>query len=179
MSDYAIVNLLELDDTVEGRVPGLEGRFSRKHTGSTDLADEDGGKLVWKVDWPMRWAYERVDFEPAGLDHMTPGSSYTVGRELVSSVFDWRPPARVTYAFVGFAGVQNFPTVGLIVLLAVLISPHFHGRTDNGFLIPTEIVLVLIAIPSILSNTYAGIDNVEPAVRDAAEWGLELLPEHA
>ncbi len=77
------------------------------YTGSTDLADEDGGKLVWKVDWPMRWAYERVDFEPAGLDHMTPGSSYTVGRELVSSIFDWRPPARVTYAFVGFAGVQK------------------------------------------------------------------------
>ena len=77
------------------------------YTGATDLATEDGGKLVWKVDWPMRWAYEGVDFEPAGLDHMTPGSSYTVGQELVSSIFDWRPPARVTYAFVGFAGVQK------------------------------------------------------------------------
>jgi quercetin dioxygenase-like cupin family protein len=37
VSDYAIVNLLELDDTVEGRVPGLEGRFSRKALGSRDL----------------------------------------------------------------------------------------------------------------------------------------------
>jgi mannose-6-phosphate isomerase-like protein (cupin superfamily) len=35
--DYAIVNLLEIDDAVEGRVPGLEGRFSRKHIGSRDL----------------------------------------------------------------------------------------------------------------------------------------------
>jgi quercetin dioxygenase-like cupin family protein len=35
--DYAIVNLLELDDVVEGRVDGLEGRFSRKLLGSTDL----------------------------------------------------------------------------------------------------------------------------------------------
>ena len=77
------------------------------YEGVTNLATEDGGKLVWKVDWPMRWAYEKVDFEPAGLDHMTPGSSYTVGRELVSSVFGWRAPERVTYAFVGFAGVQK------------------------------------------------------------------------
>jgi lysyl-tRNA synthetase class 1 len=38
---------------------------------------------------------------------MTPGSSYTVGQELVGSIFDWRAPARVTYAFVGFAGVQK------------------------------------------------------------------------
>jgi len=37
MSDYAIVNLLEIDDSVDGRVPGMEGRFSRKHIGSRDL----------------------------------------------------------------------------------------------------------------------------------------------
>jgi lysyl-tRNA synthetase class 1 len=76
-------------------------------TGSTNVATQDGGKLVWKVDWPMRWAWEKVNFEPAGLDHMTPGSSYTVGQELVSSIFNWRAPSRVTYAFVGIAGVQK------------------------------------------------------------------------
>jgi lysyl-tRNA synthetase class 1 len=75
--------------------------------GTTDLSTDTDGKLVWKVDWPMRWAYESVNFEPAGRDHMTPGSSYTVGTEIVSSVFDWRPPARVIYAFVGFAGMQK------------------------------------------------------------------------
>ena len=74
---------------------------------STNVATQDGGKLVWKVDWPMRWAWEKVNFEPAGLDHMTPGSSYTVGQELVSSIFDWQAPARVTYAFVGIAGMQK------------------------------------------------------------------------
>jgi mannose-6-phosphate isomerase-like protein (cupin superfamily) len=37
MSDYSIVNLLEIDDSVGDRVPGLEGRFGRKHIGSRDL----------------------------------------------------------------------------------------------------------------------------------------------
>jgi quercetin dioxygenase-like cupin family protein len=37
MPDYAIVNLLEIDDSVDGRVPGLEGRFSRKFLDSRDL----------------------------------------------------------------------------------------------------------------------------------------------
>jgi mannose-6-phosphate isomerase-like protein (cupin superfamily) len=37
MTGYAIVNLLEIDDSVQGRVEGLEGRFSRKHLGSRDL----------------------------------------------------------------------------------------------------------------------------------------------
>jgi lysyl-tRNA synthetase class 1 len=76
------------------------------HTGSTNLATEDNGKLVWKVDWPMRWAFEGVDFEPGGLDHSTPGSSYTVGKEIVE-IFGGRAPAYVAYAFVGFAGMQK------------------------------------------------------------------------
>ena len=37
MSEYAIVNLLEIDDDVLGRLEGLEGRFSRKFLGSRDL----------------------------------------------------------------------------------------------------------------------------------------------
>jgi quercetin dioxygenase-like cupin family protein len=37
MADYAIVNLLEIDDSVQGRVPGLEGRFGRNPLGSRDL----------------------------------------------------------------------------------------------------------------------------------------------
>ena len=62
---------------------------------------------MWKVDWPMRWAFEKVDFEPAGMDHATPGSSFTVGHELVETVFGMPRPAWFGYGFVGFAGVQK------------------------------------------------------------------------
>jgi quercetin dioxygenase-like cupin family protein len=37
MGNYAIVNLLELDDDVAGRVEGLEGRFGRKALGARDI----------------------------------------------------------------------------------------------------------------------------------------------
>ncbi len=75
--------------------------------GTTNLATQDEGKLVWKADWPMRWAFEHVDFEPAGMDHATPGSSFTVGHELVESVWDYPRPSWFGYGFVGFAGVQK------------------------------------------------------------------------
>ncbi|MCB9683372.1 MAG: lysine--tRNA ligase [Alphaproteobacteria bacterium] len=71
---------------------------------TTCLDDECIGKLVWKVDWPMRWAHERVDFEPGGTDHSSPGSSYTVGTDVVGPFFGWRAPTYVPYAFVGFSG---------------------------------------------------------------------------
>jgi lysyl-tRNA synthetase class 1 len=62
------------------------------------------GKLAWKVDWPMRWAYERVTFEPAGVDHASPGSSFTVGGVLVREVFDAPMPLHFGYSFVGTSG---------------------------------------------------------------------------
>ena len=77
------------------------------YSGVTNLATQDEGKLVWKVDWPMRWAYYHVDFEAAGADHATPGSSFTVGHELVDQVFGMPRPAWFGYGFVGFAGMQK------------------------------------------------------------------------
>ncbi len=69
--------------------------------------------------------------------------------------------------------IRSIPSIGLLILLVVIISPHFHGRTQIGFIIPTEIVLVLLAIPAILANTFAGVENVDPAVRDAA-YGMGM-----
>jgi len=37
MEPFTIVNMLELDDAVAGRVEGLEGRFARAHLDSRDL----------------------------------------------------------------------------------------------------------------------------------------------
>lgn len=75
-----------------------------RHSGTFSLDDEIPGKLVWKVDWPMRWAFEGVDFEPGGEDHSSPGSSFTVGQRIVREVFGVDPPYYVGYAFVGVAG---------------------------------------------------------------------------
>jgi osmoprotectant transport system permease protein len=76
--------------------------------------------------------------------------------------------SRGTFLVTAANTLRALPTVGVLVLLTVMISPNFHGRTDFGYLIPTEIVLVLLAVPPILSNTYAGVQNVNDATRDAA-----------
>ena len=76
------------------------------HTERINLRENHNGKLVWKVDWPMRWAYERVMFEPSGVDHQSPGSSFVVGKDLCP-IFGWQRPIGPMYAFVGFAGMAK------------------------------------------------------------------------
>lgn len=63
-------------------------------------------------------------------------------------------------------GLRALPTTGLLILFYVVVVAHVSG--ELAFLLPTEIVLVLLAIPPILANTFAGIQNVDPAVQDAA-----------
>jgi osmoprotectant transport system permease protein len=64
--------------------------------------------------------------------------------------------------------LRALPTIGLLIFFVVLISPHIHWKSEAPYLIPTEIVLIVLAVPSILSNTFAGVQNVDPAARDAA-----------
>ncbi|GAA4743425.1 ABC transporter permease subunit [Modestobacter marinus] len=66
-------------------------------------------------------------------------------------------------------GLRALPTVGLLILLYVMVSPLISGRGNAVYLVPTEIALVLLALPAILANTHAGVRNVPPAVRDAAQ----------
>ncbi|MFH9015993.1 lysine--tRNA ligase [Streptomyces sp. NPDC017943] len=70
------------------------------------LSEFDRGKLVWKVDWPMRWAYEGVVFEPSGVDHSSPGSSFQVGGQIVG-IFGGKQPIGPMYAFVGISGMAK------------------------------------------------------------------------
>ncbi|MFF4556193.1 lysine--tRNA ligase [Streptomyces sp. NPDC001422] len=70
------------------------------------LSEFNRGKLVWKVDWPMRWAHEGVVFEPSGVDHSSPGSSFQVGGQIVG-LFGGKQPIGPMYAFVGISGMAK------------------------------------------------------------------------
>lgn len=86
------------------------------------------------------------------------------------------------------AGTANalraVPALGLLLLLVVLISPHIHVASGFTYLIaqgsvpyfvPAMIVLLVLAIPPILSSTDAGVQAVDPAARDAAR-GMGMRP---
>jgi lysyl-tRNA synthetase class 1 len=55
----------------------------------------------------MRWAYEGVVFEPSGVDHSSPGSSFQVGGQIVGPIFGGKQPIGPMYAFVGISGMAK------------------------------------------------------------------------
>jgi lysyl-tRNA synthetase class 1 len=104
------------------------------------LREFDHGKLVWKVDWPMRWAYEGVIFEPSGVDHQSPGSSFVVGGQLVREIFGGEQPIGPMYAFVGISGMAKMsssrggvptPADALEIMEAPLLRWLYARRRPN------------------------------------------------
>lgn len=113
------------------------------HSGQMSVADgaEISGKLVWKIDWPMRWVHEHVDFEPAGEDHHSPSSSFASGRVLVSDIFGGTAPHSFAYSFVGLAGGSSkmsgsaggaaIPSTALDVLEPAMLRWLYVRRTPQ------------------------------------------------
>ena len=68
-----------------------------------DLRTTPYAKLPWRIDWPMRWAREGVDFEPAGKDHHSEGGSFDTSRKVVT-LFGGQAPVSFQYDFISIKG---------------------------------------------------------------------------
>ena len=77
------------------------------HTGTFDFTKDTDCKLAWKIDWPMRWMYEGVDFEPGGKDHASPGGSYDTSRVIAEKIFGIKAPVFQGYEFIGIKGTTG------------------------------------------------------------------------
>ena len=69
-----------------------------------DIRTTPNTKLPWRIDWPMRWAREGVDFEPGGKDHLTEGGSYDTSKNVVK-VFGGEAPVSMRYDFIKLKGM--------------------------------------------------------------------------
>jgi osmoprotectant transport system permease protein len=127
--------------------------------------------LVWLND-PQNWSGTR--FTPGIGAQIAAHLLYTAIALLVAGAIAF--PLGLVLGHTGRAGwlvsvangLRSLPTVGLLILLYVMVSPLISGRGDAPYLVPTEIALVLLALPPILANAYAGVRNVPPDARDAA-----------
>ncbi len=74
------------------------------HEADFDFTKDFNCKLQWKVDWPMRWKAEGVDFEPGGKDHASRNGSYDTAKDISREVFGYEAPLFQGYEFIGIKG---------------------------------------------------------------------------
>ena len=77
------------------------------HKGHFNFLENFNCKLGWKIDWPMRWRYEQVDFEPGGKDHAAPTGSYNNSKIISKKIFNHEAPLFQGYEFIGIKGMTG------------------------------------------------------------------------
>lgn len=89
------------------QVTGYDGNYTVeyqceecKETRELNFKQEGNAKPPWRIDWPMRWHYENVAFEPGGKDHSAAGSSRDTGVDIIEQVYEDDPPVYQMYDFI-------------------------------------------------------------------------------
>ncbi len=109
---------------------------------TVDLRVTDLVKLPWRVDWPMRWKVEGVDFEPAGKEHHSAGGSFDTAKRVVADVYGSAPPVTFKYDFISIKGrggkisSSTGEVIGLAEVLEVyepqIVRYLFAGTRPNA-----------------------------------------------
>ncbi len=103
----AFCTLCDRDTT---QITGWDGAYGVSYScdcgrqETVDLRQTGAMKLPWRIDWPMRWREEGVDFEPAGKDHHSEGGSFDTARLTSKEVYGHEPPVTFQYDFVRIKG---------------------------------------------------------------------------
>jgi lysyl-tRNA synthetase class 1 len=152
------------------------------HRETLDLRSTAAAKLPWRIDWPMRWAYEKVDFEPAGKDHHSEGGSFTTAQLTAKEVFGFDPPVTFQYDFVRIKGrggkissssgeVISLPDV-LDIYQPEIVRFLFAGtRPNTEFAISFDLdVLKIYEDYDKCERTYF---NTEEREKKPKEWGKQ------
>lgn len=136
------------------------------------------GVLTWLTDG-AHWAGE--DGIPARLlEHL----AYSAVAVLIAAAVAVPLGLLVGHTGRGHVVVVNaagaaraIPSLGLLFIAVLLLGPRLSG--EAAFVVPSSIVLVVLAVPPILAGAYSGVEEVDPAARDAAKAmgmrGLEVL----
>ena len=151
-----------------------------------DLRHAQGAKLLWRVDWPMRWKHEGVDFEPAGKEHHSAGGSFDTAKEIVKAVYGVEPPVTFKYDFISIKGMGGkiSSSLGNVVSLEEVLSVYqpeivrylFAGtRPDTEFAISFDLdVIKIYEDYDRCERVYFGLEEVGEKKRAAQKRIYEL-----
>ena len=159
---------------------------SCEHNEEKDLRSADNIKLFWRIDWPMRWDYEKVDFEPAGKEHHSRGGSFDTASLISKEVYGFNPPVTFKYDFISIKGQGGkiSSSLGNVISLADVLEIYqpeivrylFAGtRPDTEFSISFDLdVIKIYEDYDRCERIYYGLEEISEKKREKIKRIYEL-----
>lgn len=181
---YPVSVYCEKCNTDETEILDFDGEYSIKYKckcgyeNTIDFRKKGNVKLLWRVDWPMRWHFESVDFEPGGKEHSTEGGSYTTARLIIKELYNEEPPTYQKYDFITLKGLggKMSKSVGNVITLKEMLEIYepevirflfASARPESEFSISFDLDVLKV---------YEDFDKIERIYFDKEE-GKKLIKE--
>lgn len=142
--------------------------------GNEEIQNSKRLKLPWRIDWPMRWAYESVDFEPGGRDHSSAGGSRDTAAIIVSKIFGSDAPVYTAYDNIGIKGFNGkiSSSKGNVITLKEILDVYEPEMVRWLFASYKPISAFDLAFDLDVLRNYEDFDRLERTV-----YGLEPVKE--
>ena len=162
------------------------------HTEALDFKQKPIVKLKWRVDWPMRQHYEKVDFEPAGKEHYAqPGGSRITSNESYEALYKETHPVDLKYDFITIkgAGGKMSSSAGNVIDLGEVLEIYepeivrwmFAGtRPNREFSVSFDLDVIKIYEDfDKCERIYYGIDKVKEKemIKQKVTYELSMIGE--
>lgn len=155
------------------------------HSETIDFRKKHLVTLRWRVDWPMRWHKNKVDFESAGKDHFAAGGSIDTGRQIQKEIYGTEPPFGFAYEWIGIKGKGQFASsLGNVITLSEMLEIYepeivrylFAGtRPNREFSISFDTdVLAIYEEFDKCERTYFGLGDINDKKAEKLKIAYEL-----
>jgi len=119
-------------------------------------------KLLWRIDWPMRWKHENVDFESAGKDHFAAGGSWDMGKQISKEVYDYEAPVGFMYEWIAIKGGGQFSSSeGNVLTLGDVLEVYESSIIMFMFAGTRPRATFSLSFDTDVLKMYEDFDNVE------------------
>lgn len=94
-----------------------------KHESQTNISN-NGGKLMWRFDWPARWKNFNIHAEPVAQDHASKGGSYDSSESILFNYFGKESPVPLKYAWVKNRANSDLHTKSGVTSVKQLVASY-------------------------------------------------------
>lgn len=163
----------------------LSYRCECGHEDTFDFRKKGIVTLRWRVDWPMRWHKNKVDFESAGKDHFAAGGSIDTARVIQKEIYGTEPPFGFPYEWISLkGGKQIHSSTGNVVTVTELLEVYepeivrylYAGTRPNrefSLSFDADVINIYEAFDK-AERIYFGLEKVDEKEEEKSKVAYEL-----
>jgi lysyl-tRNA synthetase class 1 len=137
---------------------------------------DNGGKLMWRFDWPVRWKSFNIHAEPVAQDHASKGGSYDSSSVILRKFFHGRAPIPLKYSWVKSREKTDLHTKTGVTSVKQLVDLYPPSIIWSMYALSNPSKPIYFDLKESLQDEVGEYIKQKPLLESITPLGVELSP---